>query len=35
MAKQKDPEQAAKNFVKMDKDNTSDLSKDEFVKMGK
>ena len=35
MAKQKDPEQAAKNFVKMDKDNTGDLSKEEFVKMGK
>ena len=35
MAKQKDPEQAAKNFVKFDKDKSGDLSKEEFVKMGK
>lgn len=35
MAKQKDPEHAAQNFVKFDKDKSGDLSKEEFVKMGK
>ena len=35
MAKQPDPEHAAKNFVKFDQDKSGDLSRDEFVKMGK
>ncbi len=34
MAKQRDPEQAAQNFVKFDKDKNGEISKDEFVKMG-
>jgi Ca2+-binding EF-hand superfamily protein len=35
MDKQKEPEQAAKNFVKFDKDKSGDLTKEEFVKSGK
>jgi hypothetical protein len=34
MAKQRDPEQAAKNFPRFDKDRNGELSQEEFVKMG-
>jgi len=35
MDKQKDPAQAAENYLKFDKDKDSFLTKEEFVKMGK
>ena len=35
MSKQKDPAHAAENFVKFDRDKSGELTKDEFVKMGK
>jgi len=34
MAKQSNPEQAAKNFPRFDKDHDGELSKEEFVRMG-
>ena len=34
MLKQRDPAQAAQNFVKFDKDKNGEISKEEFVKMG-
>lgn len=35
MLHQKDPEQAAKNFVKFDKDLSGDVNREEYVKSGK
>jgi hypothetical protein len=35
MVRQSDPEQAAKNFVKFDKDQSGDVSRDEYVTSGK
>jgi iduronate 2-sulfatase len=35
MLHQKDPEQAAKNFVKFDKDKTGDVNREEYVTSGK
>ena len=35
MLRQKDPEQAAKNFVKFDKDQSGDVNREEYVKSGK
>ena len=35
MLLQKDPEQAAKNFVKFDKDLSGDVNREEYVKSGK
>ena len=35
MLHQKDPEQAAKNFVKFDKDLSGDVNRDEYVNSGK
>ncbi|MFM7241980.1 MAG: sulfatase/phosphatase domain-containing protein, partial [Opitutia bacterium] len=35
MLHQKDPEQAAKNFVKFDKDQSGDVNREEYVKSGK
>ncbi|MCF7710266.1 MAG: sulfatase-like hydrolase/transferase [Opitutales bacterium] len=34
MLRQRDPAQAAQNFVKFDKDKNGEISKEEFVKMG-
>ena len=35
MLHQKDPEQAAKNFVKFDKDKTGDVNREEYITSGK
>ena len=35
LTRQSDPEQAAKNFVKFDKDKSGDLSRKEYIKFGK
>jgi arylsulfatase A-like enzyme len=35
MLRQSDPEQAAKNFVKFDKDQSGDVDREEYVKSGK
>jgi Ca2+-binding EF-hand superfamily protein len=35
MLHQKDPEQAAKNFVNFDKDKSGDVNREEYVKAGK
>ena len=35
MIRQADPEQAAKNFVKFDKDLSGDVNRDEYVNSGK
>lgn len=35
MLNQRDPEQAAKNFVSFDKDKSGDVNRDEYVKAGK
>ena len=35
MLLQKHPEQAAKNFVKFDKDLSGDVNREEYVKSGK
>ncbi len=35
MAKQKDPEHAAQNFLRFDKDKSGDINREEYIKMGK
>ena len=35
LARQSEPEQAAKNFVKFDKDQSGDVSKEEYVNQGR
>jgi hypothetical protein len=35
MVRQSDPESAAKNFVKFDKDKSGDVNRDEYVNSGK
>jgi len=35
MLRQKDPEQAAQNFIKFDKDRSGDVNRDEFVNQGR
>jgi Ca2+-binding EF-hand superfamily protein len=35
MLHQKEPEQAAQNFVKFDKDKSGDVNRDEYVNSGK
>ncbi|MFM8903816.1 MAG: hypothetical protein ACKOIB_00960, partial [Verrucomicrobiota bacterium] len=35
MHTQREPEQAAKNFIKFDKDRSGDVNRDEFVNQGR